>query len=456
MEIPMHRRVLCLPLLLATLAACDDDASPREAAPVAACGMALPGVGAWTVAQYDDGFLIEANRAIALRSIGDDLRWHRLDGTDDGVIRLGPSPTTGRAASLYNPEHVIARELTEQFEERTRLIRIRDGRVMHDILGPFEAWGDWIITDHTSNASGPSRLHSLATGRVLELPCASCRFVGLDGIGRLWVGDYDKDTLIHIDAETGRIDGFSGVQPWRARVVGGGVVIRQDDTAVYLGVGDTRVTCDSDDGQIAPNGLIACPNDAGVEVFDADGEPLRSVPNVSAGRIRMLGAGFLTSGGSRSLWVPFDPDVPVISTPGRVAAANAHVGIIHEVDGDRLTIVHADGRTVELSGMGANVEEVSASGRWAAMRVEADAVLLKLDSGAIERTVPLDSGWRRFVGDVWLVNGAPEGGAPLTTASRILVPHRRCPVLLYEQCEGSQCALNIQQFEDPASLPAPN
>ena len=452
----MHRSMLCLPLLLATLAGCDD--APTDDAAVVepgACGMTLPGVGTWTVGQYTDGYLIDANREVALRSAGEGrMWWHRLDGTDGGPVDLGVAISDDQRVDLYDADHVLIRGVNDRFEQRARLIRLSDNRIVHEMEYRFEGQGEWVITGNTTRAGAPQpRLRSLRTGETFELPCQPCGLQAIDGFGRAWIRDTADNSLMELELSTGRVTHHRDLNASQSEVRGAGLVVRDGNARMIFGAASTPVVCHWRQVLVASTGHIACPfgleaNDAGVKVLGSDGQETRREADLPTSPLREFGLGFLV-GDYNVAWVPFAASEPVVRVPGIMLARTRHVAILADLESAQTRILHADGRVVTLDYAVTSPPDVTADGTLALVRRAGDFAVIDLDTGAVTLEVPLGSGTKRFAGHVVVADGARLGEATPANLSKVVFPDRACPVVLYEQCVGGECDLLIQQFEDP-------
>lgn len=451
----MHRLLPCLPFLVVALLACDDAGAPAtDSTPeTTGCGMTLPGVGAWTVAQYDDGHLVDANREFALRTAADGrLSWHRLDGAGSGPVDLGTPFAQEQTVHLYDRDHVLVRGSTGNSNQRARLIRLSNNRIEHEIEYRFEGRGEWVIIGNTLRDGVPNpRLRSLRSGKSFGLPCGLCSMVSVDGFGRAWIGDeLTDDLLIEVELSTGRATLHPGLYGYRAQQAGAGIRASGSEGWLVFGAAKAPVTaCQAHESVVASTGQIACPREQALDIFERDGTIIRSVPGVDFRSPIEFGAGFLvqTAGRREFAWVPFEG--PVVRFQGFRVARTARVVIFLDFESARTKILHADGRVVTLDDTVMAVPRVSADSRFALVRRETDFAVIDLDSGAVTLEVPAGSAWTRFVGSVLLIDGAPLGETPPSNISTLLFPDRRCPVMLYEQCDGADCVLNIQQFEEP-------
>ncbi|MGK0360252.1 MAG: hypothetical protein ACI9U2_002565 [Bradymonadia bacterium] len=451
----MHRLLPCLPFLVVALLACDDDDAPAiDSSPEpVGCGMTLPGVGAWTVAQYDDGYIVDANREIALRTTADGMRWHRLDGSGSGPVTLGAAFAQRQTVDLYDRDHVLVRGLTANSKPRARLIRLSSNRIEHEIEYRFEGRGEWVITGNMWRDGVPNpRLLSLRSGKSFELPCELCSIVSVDGFGRAWIGDEYDDTLIEVDLSTGRAQAHPELFSYRASAAGSGLSVWLDQGRgrVLFGAAPGPIrSCADHSAWITPTGQIACLREQALDILDRDGAVVRSVPGVDFRSARPFGTGFLAQTSGRSFaWVPFEG--PAVWFQGFSIARTSGVVMFRDFESDETVVLHADGRLLALDYPVFEVPEISADSRFALIRRETDFAVIDLDSGAVTLEVSLERGWKRFVGSALLVEGAPLGETPSPNLSNVAFPDRRCPVMLYEQCDGADCVLNIEQFEEPA------
>lgn len=446
----MHRLIVALAVLF--FVACDDEPDAQPADAPNACGMYLPGVGTWTVAEYDTGYLIDANRNVALRTDGERFWWHRLDGTGGGPVDPGVPFAEQTSIALYGDDHVLVQGFNDDFERHARLIRLAGNRVVHDIEWRFEGRGEWIITGNTRRSDVPNpRLRSIRSGRAFELPCVLCSMIGLDGFNRAWIGDQIDDTLIEVNVQTGQVTRHPDLWAYRAEPAGAGLRVGRDEETLLFGAESAPFSgCPGRRPIVTSAGIIACLDAEGLRLFDASGAAIRTEPQLEGWSLAEFGAGVLALGGGDVTWVPYAADAPVERLGTRGTARSARLVIVSDDDNDTTLIRHADGREVRLDGVAYNVV-LSPDERRALMQVDGEILLVDVESGETLTTVDEASRTLRFVGSTLLANGAPVGGSPPADLSHALAPDSRCPVMLYEQCVGAECTLLLQQFAELTS-----